>query len=63
MNSDKLKGQWNQIKGELKRKWGQLTDDDLTEAEGDMEKMMGKIQQRTGESRENIEKWLKSQGY
>jgi uncharacterized protein YjbJ (UPF0337 family) len=63
MNSDKLKGQWNQIKGELKRKWGQLTDDDLTEAEGDMEKMMGKIQQRTGESRENIQKWLKSQGY
>jgi uncharacterized protein YjbJ (UPF0337 family) len=61
MNNDKFKGKWHQLKGEIKRKWGKMTDDDLTEAEGDMEKLVGKIQQRTGERREAIEKWLDSQ--
>jgi uncharacterized protein YjbJ (UPF0337 family) len=61
MNNDIFKGKWHQLKGEIKRKWGKMTDDDLTEAEGDMEKLVGKIQQRTGERREAIEKWLDSQ--
>jgi uncharacterized protein YjbJ (UPF0337 family) len=61
MNNDKFKGKWHQLKGEIKRKWGNMTDDDLTEAEGDMEKVVGRIQQRTGERREAIEKWLDSQ--
>jgi len=61
MNSDKLKGKWHQLKGEIKRKWAKVTDDDLMEAEGNMEKVVGKIQERTGERREAIEKWLDSQ--
>jgi uncharacterized protein YjbJ (UPF0337 family) len=61
MNNDKLKGKWHQLKGEIKRKWGKMTDDDLTEAEGNMEKLVGKIQERSGEKREAIEKWLESQ--
>ena len=61
MNNDKIKGKWHQLKGEIKRKWGQVTDDDLTEAEGNMEKLIGKIQERSGERREAIEKWLDSQ--
>jgi uncharacterized protein YjbJ (UPF0337 family) len=61
MNNDKFKGKWHQLKGEIKRKWGKVTDDDLTEAEGNMEKLVGKIQERTGERREAIKKWLDSQ--
>lgn len=58
MNREQLKGSWNQIKGEVKRKWGQLTDDDLTEASGDYDKLVGKIQERSGDSREQVEKWI-----
>ena len=61
MNNDVFKGKWHQIKGEIKRKWGKLTDNDLTEAEGDIEKLVGKIQERTGEGREAIERRLNSQ--
>lgn len=63
VNSDKMKGKLRQIQGEIKKKWGQLTDDDLTQAEGSMDKLVGKIQERTGEQREAIEKWLKTRGY
>ena len=61
MNRDK--GQFKQMKGEIKRKWGQLTDDDMMEAEGNLDKLMGRIQQRTGERREDIERWFKDQGW
>jgi len=61
VNNDRMKGKWHQLKGEIKRKWGKVTDNDLTEAEGNMEKLVGKIQERTGERREAIEKWLDSQ--
>ncbi len=58
MNKDQVSGKWQQLKGEIKRKWGKMTDDDLMEAEGDMDKLAGKIQQRTGDRREDIRKWL-----
>jgi uncharacterized protein YjbJ (UPF0337 family) len=61
MNSDQIKGNFKQLAGEIKRKWGQITDDDMTQAEGSMEKLVGKIQERTGERRDAIEKWLKDQ--
>ena len=48
MNSDVMKGKLKQLTGEMKRKWGQLTDDDMMEANGNVEKLMGKIQERTG---------------
>lgn len=63
MNSDIAKGKLKQLKGEIKRKWGQLTDDDLTQAEGSLDTLMGRIQERTGERREEIQKWFKNQGY
>ena len=62
MNRDQLKGKFKQMAGEIKRKWGQLTDDDLTQAQGNMEKLVGRIQERSGDQREAIEKWLKSEG-
>lgn len=61
MNSDQVKGKFKQMAGEIKRKWGQVTDDDITQAEGSTEKLVGKIQERSGDRREAIEKWLKSQ--
>ena len=62
MNKDIVKGKIKQLSGEIKRKWGKVTDDDLMQAEGSMIKLVGKIQERTGEQREAIEKWFKSQG-
>jgi uncharacterized protein YjbJ (UPF0337 family) len=61
MDSDRMKGKWNQLKGEVKRKWGQVTDDDLLQVEGNMDKLIGKIQERTGEQRDAIRQWLDEQ--
>lgn len=56
MNSDTFKGKWMQIRGEAKRAWGDLTDDDLMEIEGNMEKLIGKLQEKYGYSREKAQK-------
>ena len=58
MNDDVLGGMWKQITGSVKSAFGALTDDDLTEVEGDSERMIGKLQQRYGYSRADAEqKW------
>jgi len=59
MNTEQMKGTFKQMTGEIKLKRGQITDDDVTQAEGSMEKLIDKIQQRTGERRRSIEDWLK----
>ena len=48
MNEDRIKGQWKQLKGRIKEKWGDLTDDDLKVAEGNAEYLAGKVQERYG---------------
>jgi uncharacterized protein YjbJ (UPF0337 family) len=53
----KFKGSWQQFKGEIKQKWGQFTDNDLLEAEGDYDKFLGVVQKRYGEKREEVERW------
>jgi uncharacterized protein YjbJ (UPF0337 family) len=58
INVQGLQGQWNQLKGEVKKRWGQLSEDDLKWAGGNIDQLIGRIQQRTGESREAIEKYL-----
>ena len=67
MNKDILKGKWTQMKGDLRSKWGKLTDDDLTQIQGDAEKFVGKLQERYGHTREQAEKelndYLDSKGY
>ena len=55
MNTLELKGNWNIIKGKLKQKWAKLTEDDLQFVEGKENELIGRIQTRTGESREHIE--------
>jgi len=55
VNRDILRGQWTQLKGEIKSKWGQLTDDELTRVEGDMDKLVGSLQTRYGYTRARAE--------
>jgi uncharacterized protein YjbJ (UPF0337 family) len=49
-----MKGNWNEIKGKLKQKYGQLTDDDLTFAEGKEDELLGRLQKRLGKSRDQL---------
>jgi len=57
---DKIKGNWNQLKGELKQKFSQLSDNDLTYVEGKEDELLGKIQEKTGESKEKIKEFIDS---
>ena len=57
-NQQILEGNWNEIKGKLRQKWGELTDDDLPQIRGDAEQIIGIIQRKTGEGREAIETYL-----
>ncbi len=56
MNNSELKGNWNVIKGKLKQKFGQLTDDDLTFAEGKEDELWGRMQKKVGKTKEEIMK-------
>jgi len=58
MNSDVFKGQWKQLKGKLRQQWGQLTDDDIGEINGDLDLLLGKLQELYGRSREDAQKDL-----
>ena len=57
-NQQILEGNWNEIKGKIRQRWGQLTDDDLPQIRGDAEQIIGAIQRKTGEKREAIERFL-----
>jgi uncharacterized protein YjbJ (UPF0337 family) len=59
MTTLEVKGDWNITKGKLKQKWAALTDNDLQFAEGKSEELIGRIQKRTGETRETVEKAVK----
>jgi len=54
MTTLQIKGNWNEIKGKLKQKYGQLTDNDLTFAEGKEEELLGRLQQRLGKKKDEI---------
>ena len=56
MNKLQLKGDWNIAKGKLKQRWARLTDDDLSYQEGMENELVGRLQKRTGETLEAIEK-------
>jgi uncharacterized protein YjbJ (UPF0337 family) len=53
---EKMIGNWNQLKGKVKQRWGQLTDDELAEVEGNIDQLVGLVQQKTGEARQQIER-------
>jgi uncharacterized protein YjbJ (UPF0337 family) len=56
--SQKWEGRWEQLTGRARQAWGDLTDDDVQRAKGDYEELLGVIKERTGKTREEIEKHL-----
>ena len=59
MNNDRIEGQWKQLSGKIKEKWGKLTDDDLKQATGNSEYLAGKIQERYGIAKDVAQKQVK----
>ena len=55
----RARGNWNEIKGEAKQKWANLTDDDLTYEEGKQDEWFGNLQHKTGETIDDIKAWFK----
>jgi uncharacterized protein YjbJ (UPF0337 family) len=58
MNKDQMAGMWRQLRGRVKKEWGKLTDDELKQVEGNYDMLVGKIQEKYGASREEIERRL-----
>ena len=61
MNKLTLKGTWNEVKGKLKQKYAELTDDDLTYLEGKEDELLGRLQKRTGRTQEELRREI--EGY
>lgn len=60
--TDKWKGNWNQVKGKLKEKYADLTDNDLLYAEGKEDQLVGRLQERLGQSKEQVHSLLERLG-
>jgi len=62
MNWEQIRGQWTQLKGIIKSKWGKLTDDDLDVIAGEKDQLIGRIQERYGiakeEAHRQVDQWL-----
>lgn len=55
---DKIKGNWNELKGKLKQEYGQLTDDDLAYAEGKEDELIGRLQNKLGKTKEEVKDYI-----
>jgi uncharacterized protein YjbJ (UPF0337 family) len=60
MTNLQIKGSWNEVRGKLKQKYGQLTDDDLAFAEGKENELLGRLQQKLGKSKDDLRKEIES---
>ena len=60
MNTLQIKGTWKEVRGKLKQKYAQLTDDDLMFDEGKEDEMLGRIQKRLGKTKEEIEREIEN---
>jgi len=56
MNNDRVKGNWEELKGKVKEQYGKLTDDEITEVKGNSQKLAGKLQAKYGYAKEEAEK-------
>jgi uncharacterized protein YjbJ (UPF0337 family) len=54
----KLKGTWNELKGKIKQQYADLTDDDLLHEEGKEDELLGRLQQKTGKTKEQVKEWI-----
>lgn len=62
MDKLELKGKWNILKGKVKQAYADLTDDDLRYEEGKDDELLGRLQKKTGKSKDDLIKWLRSLG-
>jgi len=60
MNDLNISGNWNEVKGKLKQKYSNLTDDDLTFAEGKMDEMLGRLEKKTGKKKQELKEEIES---
>jgi uncharacterized protein YjbJ (UPF0337 family) len=60
MDKLQIKGNWNELKGKIKKAYGDLTDDDLAYKEGQDDELLGKLQKKTGKGRDELVKWINS---
>lgn len=58
MNKLTWKGRWNELKGKVKQQYADITDDDLLYAEGKEDELLGRLQKKTGKTKEEVEDWL-----
>jgi uncharacterized protein YjbJ (UPF0337 family) len=58
MNKDQIEGNWTNLKGKVKERWGKLTDDDLTAIDGKREQLVGKLQEKYGDSKEDLKRQI-----
>jgi uncharacterized protein YjbJ (UPF0337 family) len=58
VNQQILEGNWNELKGKIRQKWGELSESDLSQFKGNMDQLVGTIQRKTGEGRDAIENYL-----
>ncbi|MHB0958536.1 MAG: CsbD family protein [Pirellulaceae bacterium] len=57
-NAEQLAGSWNEIKGKIREKWGQLSENDLERFKGNVDQLVGHVQQKTGQTRRDVEAFL-----
>ena len=62
MDKLEIKGNWNKLTGKVKQAYGDLTDDDLKYEEGKDEELLGRLQNKTGKTRDEVVQWLRSLG-
>ena len=60
MNNLRVKGAWNEVKGKLKQKYGELTDDDLAYVEGKEDELLGRLQRKLGKAKDELIEEIKS---
>lgn len=58
--TDRLKGNWNELKGKIKAEYAELTDDDLTYEEGQEDQLLGRLQQKIGKTKQEVKDWIDS---
>lgn len=60
--SDRVKGNWNQLKGKIKQEYAEVTEDDLMYEEGKEDEMLGRLQEKTGKTKQEVKDWIDGLG-
>ncbi len=60
MNQNQFTGKWKQLRGQIRVKWGQITENELDQIAGNFDMLVGKIQERYGGAREEIEREIEA---